>query len=71
MITVRNLDRQPGAVGGEGPDGMWISAQDGPPERPVGDEGVIAGERASWEPGVGFKRRTMSRAGGASGCLGV
>ena len=31
---------------------------------PVGDEAVIAGaKRASWEPGVGFTRRTMSRTG--------
>ena len=35
---------------------------------PVGDEAVIAvgGEEASWEPGVGFTRRTMSRTGAAS-----
>ena len=37
---------------------------------PVGDEAVIAvaGED-SWEPGVGFTRRTMSRTGAASGSL--
>ena len=34
---------------------------------PVGDEAVIAvAKRASWEPGVGFTRRTMSRTGAAS-----
>ena len=38
---------------------------------PVGDEAVIAelANRASWEPGVGFTRRTMSRTGAASGSL--
>ena len=37
---------------------------------PVGDEAVIAvGEEGSWEPGVGFTRRTMSRTGAASGSL--
>ena len=37
----------------------------------VGDEGVIAVLRrgASWEPGVGFTRRTMSRTGAASGLV--
>ena len=37
----------------------------------VGDEGVIAvsGEEGELEPGVGFTRRTMSRAGGASGLV--
>ena len=38
---------------------------------PVGDAAVIAvgGERASWEPGVGCTRRTMSRTGTASGSV--
>ena len=37
---------------------------------PVGDEAVIAvGGGASWELGVGFTRRTMSRTGAASGSL--
>ena len=38
---------------------------------PVGDEAVIAigGEEGSWEPGVGFTRRTMSRTGAASGSV--
>ena len=38
---------------------------------PVGDEAVIAvgGEEGSWEPGVGFTRRTMSRTGAASASL--
>ena len=39
---------------------------------PVGDEAVIAvrlAKRASWELGVGFTRRTMSRTGAASGSL--
>ena len=37
----------------------------------VGDEAVIAdlAKRASWEPGVGFTRRTMSRTGAASGLV--
>ena len=38
---------------------------------PAGDEAVIAvgGEEASWEPGVGFTRRTMSRTGAAPGSV--
>ena len=38
---------------------------------PVGDAAVIAvlAKRASWEPGVGFTRRTMSRTGAASGSV--
>ena len=38
---------------------------------PVGDEAVIAvfGEEGSWEPGVGFTRRTMSRTGAAPGSV--
>ena len=38
----------------------------------IGDEGVIAvavAKRASWEPGVGLTRRTMSRTGLASGSV--
>ena len=38
---------------------------------PACDEAVMAAvaKRASWEPGVGFTRRTMSRTGVASGSL--
>ena len=76
-----HLDRQPGAVGCEAADGMWfylrsvwrhlgVAAMIGLQFQrlpiAVGDEGVIA-KRASWEPGVGFTRRTMSRTGAASG----